>query len=139
MAEAAPLALASVWRSSGYAPLAMTAAKRFPDRDQIEAVRAEAEPLEDGGEGTTTRRIAGRAMARREMGKLVFLDVVDRSGRIQVICDTSRTGALDVRLGDVVGVTGRAAKSKRGEPSVVADEVTVLARNGARCRTPSTA
>ena len=107
----------------------MTAPKRFPDRDQIATVRAEAEPLEAGGEGAATRRIAGRAMARRGMGKLVFLDIVDRSGRIQAICDTSRTGELDVHLGDVVGVTGRAAKSKRGEPSLVADEVMLLARN----------
>ena len=107
----------------------MTAPKRFADRDEIGTVRAEAEPLEDGCEAEPTRRIAGRAMARRGMGKLVFLDVVDRSGRIQVICDTARTGELDVHLGDVVGVTGRAAKSKRGEPSLVAAEVTVLARN----------
>ena len=68
-------------------------------------------------------------MARRDMGKLVFLDVVDRSGRIQVICDASRTGELDVLLGDVVGVTGRPARSRRGEHSVLADAVEVLARN----------
>jgi lysyl-tRNA synthetase class 2 len=105
------------------------APKRFPDRDAVAEVRAEAEPLEVGGELETTRRIAGRAMARRGMGKLVFLDVVDRSGRIQVICEVARTGEIDVHLGDVVGVTGRPAKSKRGEPSVLADAVEVLARN----------
>jgi lysyl-tRNA synthetase class 2 len=105
------------------------APKRFPDRDEIAAVRAEAEPLEAGGELDATRRLAGRAMARRGMGKLVFLDLVDRSGRIQVICDTARTGEIDVHLGDVVGVAGRPAKSKRGEPSLAADEVVVLARN----------
>jgi lysyl-tRNA synthetase class 2 len=105
------------------------APKRFPNRDEIAAVRAEAEPLEAGGELDATRRLAGRAMARRGMGKLVFLDLVDRSGRIQVICDTARTGEIDVHLGDVVGVAGRPAKSKRGEPSLAADEVVVLARN----------
>jgi lysyl-tRNA synthetase, class II len=103
--------------------------KRFPDRDEVAAVRDEAEPLEPGGEAKATRRLAGRAMARRGMGKLVFLDLVDRSGRIQVICDTARTGEIDVHLGDVVGVVGRAAKSKRGEPSLAADEVVLLARN----------
>jgi lysyl-tRNA synthetase class 2 len=108
----------------------MAAPKRFPDRDEIATVRAEAEPLDDGAEGTTSRRLAGRVMARRGMGKLVFLDVVDRSGRLQVICETSRVGAVDVHLGDVVGVVGRAAKSRRGEPSLVADEVMVLAANG---------
>jgi lysyl-tRNA synthetase class 2 len=68
-------------------------------------------------------------MARREMGKLVFVDLVDRSGRIQLLCDTSRTGAVDVHLGDVIGVAGRPAKSRRGEPSLAVDELTLLARN----------
>ena len=68
-------------------------------------------------------------MARREMGKLVFLDLVDRSGRIQLMCDTGKTGEVDVHLGDVVGVAGRPAKSRRGEPSLAVDELTVLARN----------
>jgi lysyl-tRNA synthetase, class II len=107
----------------------MTAPKRFPDRDEIVAVRAEAEPLADGAHAGTTRRIAGRAMARRGMGKLVFLDVVDRSGRIQAICDTAVTGEVDVHLGDVVGVVGRPSKSRRGEPSVLAERVEVLSRN----------
>jgi lysyl-tRNA synthetase class 2 len=107
----------------------MATPKRFPDREDIAAVRAEAEPLVDGAEAADIRRVAGRVMARRGMGKLVFLDLVDRSGRIQVICETSRTGEVDVHLGDVVGVTGRAAKSKRGEPSLLADELQVLAAN----------
>ena len=107
----------------------MTAAKRFPDRTEIAAVRAECEPLENGASAEATRRIAGRAMARRDMGKLVFLDVVDRSGRIQVICDAAVTGELDVLLGDVVGVTGHPGRARRGEPSVLAEAVEVLARN----------
>jgi lysyl-tRNA synthetase class 2 len=108
----------------------MTAPKRFPDRDEITAVLADCGPLEAGAEADVARRIAGRAMARRGMGKLVFLDVVDRSGRIQAICDTSKTGEIDVHLGDVVGVVGRPSRSKRGEPSLTAQEVAVLARNG---------
>jgi lysyl-tRNA synthetase class 2 len=107
----------------------MTAPKRFSDRADIATVRAEAEPLEDGADTGTTRRIAGRAMARRGMGKLVFLDVVDLSGRIQVICNVAVTGEVDVHLGDVVGAVGRPAKSRRGEPSVLAESVEVLSRN----------
>jgi lysyl-tRNA synthetase class 2 len=107
----------------------MTAPKRFPDRDEIAAVRAETEPLENGGAADSPRRIAGRAMARREMGKLVFLDVVDRSGRIQAICDTAVTGDIEVHLGDVVGIVGKPAKSRRGEPSVLAESVEILSRN----------
>jgi lysyl-tRNA synthetase, class II len=107
----------------------MTAPKRFPDRDEIAAVREECEPLENGASADVTRRVAGRAMARRDMGKLVFLDVVDRSGRIQVICDSAVTGEIDVLLGDVVGVVGHPGRARRGEPSVLADAVEVLARN----------
>jgi lysyl-tRNA synthetase, class II len=107
----------------------MAAPKRFADRDDIAAVRAELERLEAGGQLEPTRRLAGRVLARREMGKLVFLDLVDRSGRIQLMCDTGRIGAVDVHLGDIVGVSGKPAKSRRGEPSLALDELVVLARN----------
>jgi len=103
-------------------------AKRFPDRDEIQQVRAEAEQLEPGGEGTETHRLAGRVMARRDMGKLTFLDLVDRTGRIQLLCPVDRTGEVDVHLGDVVGAVGRAARSRRGEPSLAVDRLEVLAR-----------
>ncbi len=104
------------------------AAKRFPDRVEIAAVRAEAEQLEPGGEAASKHRIAGRVLARREMGKLVFLDLVDRSGRIQLLCAVERTGEVNVHLGDIVGATGSPAQSRRGEPSMAVDELEVLAK-----------
>src|SRR5215212_1702487 len=102
--------------------------KRFPDRVEIAAVRAEAEPLEAGDEAEETRRVAGRVMARRDMGKLVFLDLVDRSGRIQLLCAVERTGEIDVDLGDIVGATGRPARAKRGELSLAVDQVILLGK-----------
>src|SRR5438045_7240510 len=106
----------------------MTAPTRFPDRDEIAAVRAEAEPLDDGATGDTKRRLAGRVMARRDMGKLVFLDLVDRSGRIQLLCPRERTGDVDLDLGDIVGATGSPARTRRGEPSLAVDELELLAK-----------
>ena len=103
--------------------------KRFPDTVPLEAVRAEAEKLEPGTEADTTVRVAGRVLGRREMGKLVFLDLFDRSGRIQLLCDTSRSGVIDVALGDVVGVTGAPAKARRGEPSIAVEELVLLGKN----------
>src|ERR671923_957354 len=102
--------------------------KRFPDRSAVVDVRAEAERLEPGGEAGETRRLAGRVMARRGHGKRVFLDLVDRSGRIQRLCDTSRTGPIDVALGAIVGVTGAPARTRRGEPSLAVDELELLAK-----------
>ena len=103
-------------------------AKRFPDRDSIADVRAEAALLEPGGESPERRRLAGRVLARRDMGKLTFLDLVDRSGRIQLLCPVERTGEVDVHLGDIVGAVGSPAQSRRGEPSLAVDELVVLSR-----------
>ena len=105
-----------------------TPPKRFPDRDEIAAVRAEADALENGVEGAEERRLAGRVLARRDMGKLVFLDLVDRSGRIQLLCPQARTGEVDVHLGDIVGAIGKPTKSRRGEPSLIVDELVLLSR-----------
>ena len=107
----------------------MPAPKRFPDRDEIAAVRAEIEPLESGGQLDEERRVAGRVMARREMGKLVFLDLVDRSGSDPAHLRHGRTGDVDVHLGDIVGVVGKPAKSRRGEPSLAVDALETLSRN----------
>jgi lysyl-tRNA synthetase class 2 len=100
--------------------------KRFPDRDEIAAVRAEADALEVSAESPDTRRLAGRVLARRDMGKLVFLDLVDLSGRIQLLCPAARTGEVNVHLGDVVGAIGKPTKSRRGEPSLIVDELVLL-------------
>jgi lysyl-tRNA synthetase class 2 len=103
--------------------------KRFPDRVEIAAVRAEAEGLEPGEERGDRRRLAGRVMARRDMGKLVFLDLVDRSGRIQLLAREEKTGALDLDLGDVIGVEGVPARTRRGEPSLAVESLELLAKN----------
>jgi lysyl-tRNA synthetase class 2 len=105
--------------------------KRFPDREPISTVRAEAEGLEAGVEGAEERRLAGRVLGRRDFGKLVFLDLVDRSGRIQLLCAAERCGELDLHLGDIVGVSGRSTRSRSGEPSLQVEAIEVLARNRA--------
>ena len=107
----------------------MTLPHRFPDRDEIAAVRAEAETLEPQAKGAE-HVLAGRVMGRRDMGKLVFLDLVDRSGQIQLLAQPDELGGLDVDLGDVVGVRGHATKTKRGEPSLAVAELELLAKIG---------
>ena len=98
--------------------------KRFSDRIEVAAARVEAEKAEPGQTLDQEVRVAGRVMARREMGKLTFLDLVDRSGRIQLISEQK----VDLDLGDIVGVTGRPGRSRRGEPSLVTSELQLLAK-----------
>src|SRR5919199_6172232 len=101
----------------------MSLPKRFPDREEIEAGR-----LEPGAQANGEHRLAGRVMARRDMGKLVFLDLVDRSGRIQLLVRPDEVGDVDLDLGDIVGVSGIAAKSRRGEPSLAVRSLELLAK-----------
>ena len=82
----------------------------------------------------------GRVLARREMGKLTFLDLVDRSGRIQLLCPLDRTGEVDVHLGDIIGVTGHPVQIAARR--AVTDMSTSSNRwhgSGRRSPTPSTA
>src|SRR3989454_1497957 len=106
----------------------MVLPKKYPDRDEIAAVRVEAEKVEAGEESGGPRRVAGRVMARRDMGKLVFLDLVDRSGKIQLLVAEDRAGPVDLDLGDIVGATGIPSKTKRGEPSLAVTELELLAK-----------
>ena len=102
--------------------------KRFPNRDEIATVCAEADELEPDAEASTTRRLAGRVMARRDLGKLMFLDLVDRSGRIQLLVKPDELGGVEVDLGDIVGVEGAPTKSRRGEPSLAVRSLELLAK-----------
>ena len=106
----------------------MSLPTRFPDRQEIAEVRAEAEALEPGREAGEKRRLAGRVLGRREHGKLTFLDLVDRSGTIQLLCAEERVGAVTVDLGDVVGVAGSPMRTRRGEPSLAVEELQLLAK-----------
>ena len=102
--------------------------KRFPDREEIAIVRAEADSLEVGARADEVRRLAGRVLGRREFGKLTFLDLVDRSGELQLFCEQKAVGELDIDLGDIVGVSGRPMKTKRGEPSLYVEKIEPLAK-----------
>src|SRR5918995_904314 len=93
-------------------------------KGEIVAVREVAGQLEPGATDESRRfRLAGRVLGRREMGQITFLDLVDRSGRIQLLA-----GKVDVALGDIVGVTGHPAKSRRGEPSLQVVELELLGK-----------
>jgi lysyl-tRNA synthetase class 2 len=105
----------------------LSAPRRFPDREDVAAVRARAGALDAGKEAAETLRVAGRVMGRREHGKLTFLDLVDRSGRLQLFCQAGRVTLPDLDLGDIVGAVGRPMRTRRGEASLAVDSLEVLA------------
>src|SRR3954470_20587725 len=91
--------------------------------------------LEAGEETDSRYRVAGRLAARRGYGKAAFLDLVDRSGRMQlharedVLGEESFQRLVSLDLGDLVGVEGTAFKSKRGELSLRVEDWQLLAKS----------
>ncbi|MGA7923449.1 MAG: lysine--tRNA ligase [Thermoplasmata archaeon] len=80
-------------------------------------------------------RVAGRIVAIRSHGRTSFIDLEDRSGGLQLLLrpDTMGEESYNYWLamidpGDIVGADGRAARSRRGEPSVEVQHLHVLAK-----------
>lgn len=107
----------------------------FPGVEAVASVRAAHEGLADGEETEVAHRVAGRIHARRGQGKMAFLDLVDRSGRIQlqarldVLGEERHERLLGLDLGDLIGVDGTAFMSRRGELTLRVDDFTVLAKS----------
>ncbi|MEE8791949.1 MAG: lysine--tRNA ligase [Erysipelotrichaceae bacterium] len=78
--------------------------------------------------------IAGRIMSKRRMGKLGFISLQDREGRIQVLVNERVLGTETYELfkqsdlGDIIGIKGRVMRSQTGELSVEAREYTHLSK-----------
>lgn len=80
--------------------------------------------------------IAGRVMSWRDMGKASFMDIFDRTGRIQVYMKIDQVGEESYTelkncwdVGDLISVKGYVFKTRRGEISVHAKEIRLLAKS----------
>ena len=79
------------------------------------------------------RTVAGRIVLKRDMGKLAFLVLRDRSGDIQLVVnqDTDPAGRellVEVDLGDIVGATGRVGTTRKGELSIFVERLAMLTK-----------
>ena len=78
---------------------------------------------------------AGRLMSRRGMGKASFCDIQDRGGKIQIYARINDVGEEAYEefkkydIGDLVGVEGTVFKTHKGEISIKADRITMLAKS----------
>jgi lysyl-tRNA synthetase class 2 len=106
----------------------------FAGTEPIEAILAAYAHLASGEETEDPHRVAGRILARRGAGRAAFMDLVDRSGKIQLHARVDVLGkeaferltSLDV--GDLIGVDGAPLRSRSGEISLRVDGFTVLAK-----------
>ncbi len=80
-------------------------------------------------------RIAGRIMSRRDMGKANFIDVMDGKGRIQCYVRINDIGEECFEqfkkwdIGDIVGISGKVFRTRRGEISVHVYTIELLAKS----------
>ena len=119
-------------RASGLEPYPWA----FPGRSLTETVRSAAAALAPGTDDRARAfRVAGRLKSVREHGKTAFADVEDAAGGLQLLLRTDLMGEPAFRAalanldpGDIVGAEGWAATSRRGEPSLEATSVVLLAK-----------
>ena len=85
----------------------------------------------DGKEVT----VAGRIMSKRGQGKVIFSDIHDRDGKIQLFIKLDLVGEETLKAyktydrGDIVAVTGTVAKTQRGEISIKPTEITLVCKS----------
>jgi lysyl-tRNA synthetase class 2 len=89
--------------------------------------------LENEEESDRRASVAGRVVLARRHGKLTFLVIRDRTGDLQLFCEEATLGegyALldEIDLGDIVGATGHAVRTRRGELSLKLDSLTMLTK-----------
>jgi lysyl-tRNA synthetase, class II len=107
---------------------------RYPDVEPIERVVGVYEHLATGEETEDAHRVAGRIAARRGSGKAAFLDLVDRTGRIQLHARVDVLGEelferlLALDLGDLLGVDGAVLRSRHGELTLRVDSYEILGK-----------
>jgi len=79
--------------------------------------------------------VAGRIMSWRNMGKATFMDLHDHTGKIQLYIKIDAIGEATYEalgewdIGDIIGVTGEVFRTRRGEVSIKAEQMTLLSKS----------
>ncbi|MBI4034086.1 MAG: lysine--tRNA ligase [Candidatus Brennerbacteria bacterium] len=105
----------------------------YPARVRRDFTLSEVADNFEGFEGEEIT-LAGRVMARRDQGKIIFAPIDDGSGRLQLVMSEEKTGefalikeTLDV--GDFVEAEGQVMKTARGEKSLEVKTARIIAKN----------
>ena len=95
----------------------------------------EAAALFERGEKAENISLAGRIMARRSMGKMIFADIRDGSGKIQLCLRYDLLGEQNFKLldeidiGDIIGAEGKLFRTKAGEITLEVSQFTILSKS----------
>jgi lysyl-tRNA synthetase class 2 len=123
-------------RAGGIEPFALSleSALGMQESDRIEAIREEFAGLGPEDMRDDVRTVAGRVVLRRDMGKLKFLVVRDRSGDLQLVASATDTEPAsfellgDLDLGDIVCAIGHVGTTRKGELSIFVERMAILTK-----------
>ncbi len=117
-------------RAQGIDPFPPRGVQAVPIADVLSGLGTAEQPGPLSGKTVT---LAGRMLQLRDFGKLIFLPLIDRTGRLQVGLQRAKLESwwpqrklLDG--GDLIGVTGELGHTQKGEPTLWASEVKLLAK-----------
>ena len=108
---------------------------RFNESVKVADVIKEHSEIDDGEHTGVNVSIRGRILNARSFGKLLFYDLLDQSGKIQLLINSGEIDELYLKLfenfdiGDIIAVNGEIIKTKKGELSIKVNETTILSKS----------
>ncbi|MDZ4226564.1 MAG: OB-fold nucleic acid binding domain-containing protein, partial [Candidatus Pacearchaeota archaeon] len=81
-------------------------------------------------------KTAGRIMSKRNIGKITFSDLMDFTGKVQLVFQDKETPGKDfeffrryIDIGDIVGVEGKIIRTKTGQQSILVKNIKLLTKS----------
>ena len=107
----------------------------FEGTVDIENIITKHKDIDDGEHTGIDVLIKGRILQARSFGKLSFFDLLDNTGKIQLLVDKSNMSKKELSLfenydsGDIIGALGEIMKTKKGELSIKIKSSTILSKS----------
>ncbi|MDC2977147.1 lysine--tRNA ligase [bacterium] len=108
---------------------------KFNESTKISNIINEHRDIEEGTHTGISVTVRGRLLNARSFGKLLFYDILDQSGKIQLLVNSGEIEDVYLRLfenfdiGDIIAVNGEVIKTKKGELSIKVNQSTILSKS----------
>ena len=108
---------------------------KFNESTKISNIIKEHRDIEEGTHTGISVTVRGRLLNARSFGKLLFYDILDQSGKIQLLVNSGEIEDIYLRLfenfdiGDIIAVKGDVIKTKKGELSIKVNQSTILSKS----------
>jgi len=108
---------------------------KFNESTKISNIINEHRDIEKGIHTGISVTVRGRLLNARSFGKLLFYDILDQSGKIQLLVNSGEIEDVYLRLfenfdiGDIIAVNGEVIKTKKGELSIKVNQSTILSKS----------